>query len=69
MIRFAVQVNAQNIVKIQRKSSSKAAYAYEYFKLQDFEIDSFDAAQGLDNGVEESAAVMELRKLAEIFGQ
>lgn len=69
LTRLAVQVNAKNIVKILRKDSAKAAYTHAFFRLQDFEIDSFDAAQGLDNETEESAAVMELRKLAEAFGQ
>lgn len=69
LIRLAVQVNAQNIVKILRRDSAKAAYAHDFFNLQDLEIDSFDAAQGLGNGAEESAAVTELRKLAEAFGQ
>ena len=69
LIRLAVQVNARNIVKILRNDSAKGAYAHEFFNLQDLEIDSFDAAQGLENGAEESAAVIELRKLAATFGQ
>lgn len=69
LTRLAVQVNAKNIVKILRKDSAKAAYSYDFFNLQDFEIDSFDAAQGLETEFKESAAVVELRKLAEAFGQ
>lgn len=69
LTRIAVQANTKNIVKILRSDSEKAAYTYDFFNLQDFEIDSFDAAQGLENGLDESAAVIELRKLAEAFGQ
>ncbi len=69
LTRLAVQVNAKNLVKILSKGSAKAAYAHDFFNLQEFEIDSFDAAQGLENESEESAAIIELRKLAEIFGQ
>jgi hypothetical protein len=69
LTRIAIQVNAKNVVKILRRDSAKAAYTYDFFNLKDFEIDSFDAAQGLENEAEESAAVIELRKLAEAFGQ
>ncbi len=69
LIRLAVQVNAENIVKILRKESDKAAYTYDFFHFHDLEIDSFDSAQGLENGPEESAAVIELRRLAKAFGQ
>lgn len=69
LIRISVQVNAKNIVKILRKDSAKASYTYDFFKLEEFEIDSFDAAQGLDNETEESAAIVELRKLTKAFGQ
>ncbi len=67
--RLGIQVNATNIVKIVRKGSNKAAYAHDFFNLEDFEIDSFDAAQGLENDPEVSAALFELRKLAKAFGQ
>lgn len=69
LIRLAVQVNAKNIVKILCKGSAKAAYSHEFFNLQALEIDSFDAAQGLNNAAEESAAVIALRELASTFGQ
>ncbi|HEX9954167.1 MAG TPA: hypothetical protein VGB48_03005 [Allosphingosinicella sp.] len=69
LTRVAVQVNAKNIVKILRKDSEKAAYTYDFFNLQELEVDSFDAAQGLDVRSPEAVAVMELRKLAEEFGQ
>lgn len=69
LTRVAVQVNAKNIVKILRKGTAKADYTYNFFSLQELEVDSFDAAQGLDATSRESAAVIELRKLAEAFGQ
>lgn len=69
LTRLAVQVNANNIVKILCKNSSKGAYAHDFFNLKDLEIDSFDAAQGLDNMTNETAAVIDLRKLAAAFGQ
>lgn len=69
LIKLAVQVNSKNIVKIVRRDTHKAEYAYEFFKLHELEIDTFDAAQGLENNAEESAAVTELRRLAQAFGQ
>lgn len=69
LIRLGVQVNDKNLVKIICKGGDKALYTHEFFHLDALEIDSFDAAQGLEKAAEESAAVLELRKLADIFGQ
>ncbi|MEQ5778489.1 hypothetical protein J4E05_23420 [Thalassospira sp. NFXS8] len=69
LTRLAVQVNAKNIVKIICRDTDKAAYTYGFFHMKDLEIESFDAAQGLRGRNEESAAVMELRKLVQKFGQ
>lgn len=69
LVRLAVQVNSKNLVKIFRKGSEKSIYSHEFFKLKDLEVNSFDAAQGLENSSEESAAIIELHKLAETFGQ
>lgn len=69
LTRLAVQINTKNLVKILCKGSAKATYTHEFFNLKALEIDTFDAAQGLDNAAEESAAVAELRKLANTFGQ
>lgn len=69
LTRLSVQVNAENIVKFLRKGSAKSAYHYEFFDLESLEVDSFDAAQGLDRETPKSAAIIELRELAKQFGQ
>ena len=69
LTRITVQVNAKTLVKFSRKGSAKSMYTYEFFNLRGLEIDSFDGAQGLDNVVEESVAVSELRNLAKAFNQ
>ena len=69
LTRIAFQVNAKNIVKIYRKTTDKAAYTYDFFNLQDLEIDSFNIAQGGKIAEPESAAVIEFLKIAQEFGQ
>ena len=70
LTRLSVQVNAQKIIVIICKpNSDKAVYTHAFFNLHDFEVDSFDSAQGLVNNDTASAAVLELRKLVKTFGQ
>ncbi|WP_170436202.1 hypothetical protein [Ruegeria arenilitoris] len=69
LTRLSVQVNAKTIVKIVCRDTDKAVYTHDFFHLEELEIDSFDTAQGLESEIEESAAVIELRKLAKVFGQ
>lgn len=45
---ISLQINANRMVKYQVVNTSvKGRYAYEYFKLQKLELNSFDQAQGL----------------------
>ncbi|WP_156441874.1 HNH endonuclease [Burkholderia sp. MSMB1078WGS] len=47
--RRAVQLGAKRLVKyVVAPGSEKGKYTYEYFRLRDLEIDSFDAAQSSD---------------------
>lgn len=69
LTRLSIQVNAKNIVKFVCGGTDKAAYTHGFFHLDELEIDSFDTAQGLESEIEESAAVIELRKLAKMYRQ
>lgn len=70
LTRVSVQVDAQKLVIITRKAGcAKAAFTHQFFDLHAFEVDTFDAVQGLENKGMESAAVLELRKLAKAMGQ
>lgn len=47
--RQAIQSGAKRLVKyLVTPGSAKGQYSYEYFRLRDLEIDSFDAAQNPD---------------------
>lgn len=69
LTRVAAQVNERNIVKILRRGTDKADYAYDFFHLQELEVDSFDAAQGLSGGTAEGVAAIEFLQIAANFGQ
>ncbi len=70
LTRLSVQVNARKLVIITRKPGcAKADFTHAFFDLSAFEVDTFDAVQGLENRGIDSAAVLELRKLAKAMGQ
>lgn len=69
LTRITLQFNTKNLVKFLCANTTKADYTYKFFNLQGLEVDSFDAGQGLNNATEESAAVVELRKIALEFRQ
>ncbi len=47
LVRLAAQANAIRVTKyVIKPGSEKGKFAYDYFKLSELEIDSFDEAQG-----------------------
>ncbi|SFU21011.1 hypothetical protein [Paraburkholderia aspalathi] len=70
MSRFAQEVDETVIVKYRVvPESSKGAYTYGYFNLRGLEVDSFDRAQGLDASEDLGEVALEVRSLADSFGQ
>ncbi|MGY0798894.1 HNH endonuclease [Lysobacter sp. A286] len=70
MSRLAQEVDEAVLVKYTAvPGSSKGAYTYDYFNLRGLEVNSFDQAQGLDSPDDFGEAVLEVRSLAEEFGQ
>jgi hypothetical protein len=68
--RFAQEADEAVIVKYTVvPESAKGAYTYEYFNLRGLEIDSFDRAQGLEAPENLGKAALEVRSLADAFGQ
>jgi uncharacterized protein (TIGR02646 family) len=48
LCRCEYAINQNTLVKyVVQGNSSKGSYTYEYFRLSDFEVNSFDAAQGI----------------------
>lgn len=59
-----------SIIKYTKQpGSEKGPYTYEYFNLQEREIGTFDAAQGLDAPLELEEGALEARALADQFDQ
>lgn len=70
MSRFAQEVEEAVIVKYRVvPGSSKGEYTYDYFNLRGLEVNSFDRAQGLDALEDLGEAALEVRSLANFFGQ
>ncbi len=62
LIRAAVQVNAIKMVKyVPVAGSAKGTFAYGYFQLSEFEVNSFDLAQGASQPAKES--IVEIREM------
>ena len=62
LVRIVLQRNAKKIVKYTVVgNSAKGKFSYKYFQLQDFEVDSFDSAQGANQ-----ASATELDAIASI---
>lgn len=60
--RVVLQFNAKRMVKyVPVGASAKGVFSYNYFQLAEFEIDSFDTAQGANQPIDEAiAAIREL---------
>lgn len=70
--RESQQVNRSILVKYTIIGNSpKGQYTYDYFDLKDLEVNSFDAAQGIERPAnqDESDSVMEARSIASVYGQ
>jgi len=64
LTRQAVQAGASRLVKyVVTPGSSKGQYTYEYFRLNELEIDSFDTAQSPSGSVRASPTLDEFRAL------
>jgi len=63
--RLVFQRNAKKMVKyVVIGDSEKGKFSYEYFRLQEFEVDSFDTAQGANQApVAELDAITSIRAL------
>jgi hypothetical protein len=70
MTRSALEVNEAVLVKYTVKpESSKGPYTYDYFNLRGLEVDSFDSAQGLDSSADLGDVALQVKALANAFGQ
>lgn len=72
LCREARQVNTKILVKFTRTSSNpKGDYTYNYFHLEDLEINSFDEVQGAKRAAleSESESVAEARQIITTHGQ
>lgn len=69
--RLVIQSGTVRLVKyVVTPGSSKGQYTYEYFRLRELEIDSFDAAQNPDQGNPASPTLELFRTLVnELRGQ
>ncbi len=69
LTRITAQVNETIIVKIFKSDTDKAKYTYDFFSLEELEVDSFDAAQGLAGSAVKGKAATEFLQIAADFGQ
>ncbi|MBB4133370.1 hypothetical protein GGR62_004201 [Xanthomonas campestris] len=70
LARFAQEANEAVMVKYTVvPGSAKGTYTHEYFNLRGLEVDSFDQAQGRDVAEDVGDAALEVRSLADTFGQ
>ena len=65
LVRIVMQINTKKLVKyVVVGASEKGQFGYTYFRLDEFEIDSFDAAQGANQvSINEMNAVSSIRAL------
>lgn len=65
LVRIVMQVNTKKLVKyVVVDESEKGQFGYNYFRLDEFEVDSFDAAQGANQvSINEMNAVSSIRAL------
>lgn len=71
LIRESHQISRFLFVKFAIiENSAKGQYTFDYFKLEELEVESLDAAQGLRYGASPtSQAVLEARAIIAAFGQ
>lgn len=68
-INMEMNDDATLIKYTKRPGSEKGLYTYDYFNLQEREVGTFDAAQGLDIPGDLEKGALEAQELARQFGQ
>lgn len=64
LTRHGVQFGSKRLVKyLVTRGSAKGQYTYQYFRLSELEVDSFDEAQANEAGAEESSTLDAFRSL------